>query len=533
MKHRILFNLTIVLTWTTAGVALANNTAHLDRIDATLSPEIKSQIKDYDRHLLMAREGDRFSEILLAYKLRARSPESAMLITEALIETHGVVLDDATRIEQDLFYTLKEQRAMLLIDPSHQQFDPERAFYISTQSDLAGDQPTPMTSTLIHAATWLPDSHDLWEAWHAWSDDGKTYENLEAWHDRSADAYDWPEEESSHPDRSGYSHCPSAFSESRAVFAAHQRLQSMYLQDGLIDEQEIRQYDEAMAALEGYRNAMADFRFSFFSANGFLSMLLDMNADTRPSGGQMNLADRIERRTMFLHAKDLNVQVALGMLLEQMNLTFYCRDDDLMVDLVSDEATESPVFIGGLLIEKTPLEQDQTLLRWRDGKTYHGAVQGDIPFGQGVLKVKIDTSDVLTYRGQFKGAQLSGSVLIDTSEGRYRYEGEMVDGELHGTGHLFDPFKGFDFEGRFVRGAFMSDGDRYFYDEFHPDAFKGVDYPEGTIRFRGPIHDDLAHGQGQCTKGNITYPCTFYRNELVGIDSISLIPGVESLPEFD
>ncbi len=537
MNQKSLRKIFILLVWTMGTSVLATDEIDFDQIDKALSDEVISQVTHYEALLTLAREGDKPSQVLLAYELQELAPEAAMTIARHVFETPDVALNESAVMLRYMMSALLSDLAETYLDANHPWFNPEQAFLLSTQHDLTITEKPPITWSLLYNAPWLPEVNHLMDAWRLHEEQNQIFTNLADWLIAFTDAADMPVEDAPVFNREEYVACPNVFGETQTVLAEHRRLQTQFIEDGQVDEKELAQYQQTMTRIESYAsNTNVDFTLRSIGTVSVLYILLDLlNVVDRPDANPVELSEQVKQKLFFLHVYEINSHLMMALMLEQMNLEFLCKGNDIMLDHIapSEHVSTMPLFIAGLVLEQATVENGDTFLRWAGGTEYRGQIRDLVPYGPGVMTIETGTPSETTYQGDFRGRQLNGEVSIYNTNGTMKYNGQMLDGLYHGPGRLYDRFTGEEFTGTFERGTFTGQGTMYMMDRLDSVSLHGIKFPVITVTYNGPIVRSEPHGQGACTHAEVNYPCTFYQGQLIGVGNASLIPGLNTLPVFE
>lgn len=276
MKQQTPLRTLILVIWAMGTSVLAIDEIDFDQIDKELSSEVKSQVKDYEGMRMLAAEGDKSAQLSMAHGLRELSPETAMLITRHLIDKHDVIVETTSELDLYLLSRLLDDLTKIYINPEHAWFNPEQAFFLSTQFDLKEGQILSITWSLMHNATWLPEVDHLMDAWRLESDNDQRFTDFDGWLASSAEFEDDLGETEMNTSREGYEACPNAFGDTQTVLDQHQHLQAKFLEDGMVDEVELAKYKQAMDAIEVHKqNVPVSFNFKQISLNALFSLMGD------------------------------------------------------------------------------------------------------------------------------------------------------------------------------------------------------------------------------------------------------------------
>lgn len=148
------------------------------------------------------------------------------------------------------------------------------------------------------------------------------------------------------------------------------------------------------------------------------------------------------------------------------------------------------------------------ILTWANGSKYEGELKDGMMHGTGILKTKhVSMHGDETYTGQFKNGEQNGKGTVVNFA--YTYTGDWKDGQMNGNG-ILTYRRGNKDEGRFINGRFIGkciSGDC--------KAGKGIlvwaseGWSEEGAKYIGEVKEGMMHGFGTYTVDDYKYTGSF------------------------
>jgi len=431
------------------------------------------------RLLLSARDGDRWAQALLAWRIeRAGDEATAAALIRAILDASSSQAADS---DHELLRALLLRSGLALARDARDGEDIVRAMGWLARSQMLGHPAArEQTRLAMEQSSILPPPNLL---------------------DRPA-----PDIEVDMPTpAAGTCPDPGVLNDPARVLALVAETEAAIAADPQATDSLVAAGRERIIALGGPFASNVTFRFDIVPLKSVLALLADAN------DLDIGMSADVDFGRVGIHAVDAPGTLVFARLAQAYSLVAACRNGRLHVDRrpdAPDRRRQRPLFVVDFLAAVVPAEgrdgPAQGTLRWHSGMQFTGAIDRARPAGPGEFTFAPGSS----LRARIIDDFAQGPAVLNAYDAAH-FEGIMLDGLPHGRGHWREASVGEDFDGQFTHGRFTGNGRQ------------GLAYPH-TVVWQGPFIDGQRQGPGTCEVDALTYPCTFAAGRLSAIGAVSL-----------